>query len=183
MAENQTVKEAATTLSNSGQKEAAQQLARSAESKPGVATTISSYALGNPGAATSALGRIAPELNSREFGGMMKMAGMLALFQMLPMFGNMLGGMTNNILGSLTQSQGFMAMGNVPGNPLAKSFTEMGGVDPGSVKMLSVNPDTGVTGPFGAPAINTPAAAPLQQNTLAAVPGMSGPSLTPGGMG
>jgi len=181
---NQAVGQAAETLAKSGQHETAEALSRNADKMPqGAVTTVSNAINSNPKAATSMLGSVASELESPALNTAMRFGGMAAMFSMfqnfMPMLTNMFSGMSGGIFANLGNSAGLAAMGNTPGNPLAQKFSEMGGVDTNATKMLSVDPQTGIAGNFGAPAINTPAASPMQRNTLSAVPGMT-PSPTMG---
>ena len=177
---NQAVGQAADTLAQSGNHEAARELSSKADKIPtGIATTAANAINGNPEAGKKAIeSPTAPLSTAMNFAGM---ASMFARIQnIIPMLGNICSGMGDRVMGALGNSGGLAAMGNTAGNPLAKMFTQMGGVDPSNTKMMSVDPRTGVASTFGTPPFAPPAASQLQQNTLGAVPGMSAPSPTMG---
>lgn len=176
---NEAVNQAAQTLDTVGHPRAARQLAESSPKCPvGMSTTIALGICGNPRAATSLLGSVAPEWQSPETRGMFKMAGMAAMFQMLPIFGQMLSGIGSGIAGAFTNSTNVASMSNVPGSPLSANFMAGIGAQRGDISIRSIDPSSGAVGTYGAatPSINSPAVAGMQR-TPTLVAGMSnGPS-------
>lgn len=176
---NKRVNDAVGALNAVGHKETARQLAEGAPNVPtGVATTLAMGVAGNPRGATSFLGSLAPELKSGEMGGMFRMAGMASIMQMLPALMSMIAGMGSNMMGTLKQSQGLAVMSSSLNSTMSADLRAAAGVS-GDVKVSGIAPDSGTVQALGAgqqPSVQ-------QQNRLQAVPGMSGPSPSPSGMG
>ncbi|MDB5492558.1 MAG: hypothetical protein JWO78_2407 [Micavibrio sp.] len=181
------VGDAVKTMDATGHNAAARQFEASAPRAPvGMATTSAMLLNSNPGRMTGLLGSVAPEFQSREMSGMFRLAGLGSMMTMLqgilPMFGNLFSGIGGNVLGALGQSQGLATMGNTPGSPQIGNLLSMLSIKSEAISMRSIEPKTGMVGAYGAPAVNSPPATQLQQNTMATVPGMAGPSMSPPGM-
>jgi hypothetical protein len=171
---NNYLNSASRLMGSLGMRDAVQDL-NQARVPVGLATTAGMAIEGSPAAAqrlinttTRGYGYDAQPLNT-----MMRIGGMGAMFSMFnsigPMLSRMFGGTGDGggIFGSLQNSGGLAMMGNVPGNPLAKSFADMGGVDASRTKMVSVEPQHGTVTPWGVTVPNP--AGPVDVATIQAM--------------
>lgn len=176
---NTTVDKAVETMATVNPAASAQLAAGAPQIPAGVATTAAALTLGGM------LGRVAPEFQSREMGGMMRLASTMMLFSALqgalPAFAGVFSGMGSAVFGGFNQSAAVISMSNAPGSPLAANFAASFGNQ--NTIMKGMDAESGTTTVFGAQPVSVQSAPALQQNTLAAVPGASGPGMTPPGMG